>query len=132
MLKIMLKNKNCAYSVFTIRVQVCVNKPLLTLDNLERLFYQGVLNKWQQQNTQHIVLDNDCSIRVYHLLQLFNPILLALNFGNGQQLYVVQLTYGCFLLTWWQECKTGQYCSVFAKIIAVITLYSFGIFFCLS
>ena len=44
MLKLMLKNKNCAQSY-----QICMNTSLLTADNLERLFYQGILIYCKQQ-----------------------------------------------------------------------------------
>ena len=39
MLKIMLKNKNCAQSIITIYIQIYMNKSLLVADNVERLFY---------------------------------------------------------------------------------------------
>ena len=43
MLKIMHKNKNCAYSLFSLSMcKICVNKSLHTAGNLERLFYKGV------------------------------------------------------------------------------------------
>ena len=39
MLKIILKNKNCAWSIITIIIQICIKKSLIIADNLERLFY---------------------------------------------------------------------------------------------
>ena len=39
MLKIMLKNKNCAQSIITICIQIYMNKSLLVADNVERPFY---------------------------------------------------------------------------------------------
>ena len=56
-----------------------MNKSLLIADNLVRLFL-GYVYKWQQ-NALYALLDNDCSIRVYHhLLQFFKifPIMLIL------------------------------------------------------
>ena len=68
-LLIMLKNKNCTWSIITIYVQICMNNSLLTADKLERLFYQGALYKWQQiiynVYNNYVLIDNDCSIRVY-------------------------------------------------------------------
>ena len=39
MFKMMLKIYNCAYSIITISMQICMNKSQLITDNLERLFY---------------------------------------------------------------------------------------------
>ena len=42
MFNIMLKNKNCAWSIITIFIQIYMNKSLLIADNIERLFYYSV------------------------------------------------------------------------------------------
>ena len=60
MLKIMLKNKNCAQSIITICIQICMNKSLFIADHI----LLGCIYKWWQ-NTLYVFLDNDCSIRVY-------------------------------------------------------------------
>ena len=62
MFKIMLKNlRIVAQSIITTYKQICMNKSLLIADNLERLFYQGVFINGRL----YVLLNNDCSIRVY-------------------------------------------------------------------
>ena len=71
---------NCVHvlSLFiTIYIQICMNKSKLIADNLERLLF---IAKWQQ-NTPQVLLDNDCSIRVYQSFVIIfqNYFLLCLN-----------------------------------------------------
>ena len=64
MLKIMHKIKNCASSIITICIQICINKSLLIAEILERLFYWGVFINGSKMHCMFYI-DNDCSIRVY-------------------------------------------------------------------
>ena len=71
MFKIMLKDKNCALSIITIYIQICMNK------------YSGQFRKTVLlgciYNTLYALLDNDCSIRVYQSLLQFFKFLLCLS-----------------------------------------------------
>ena len=74
MLKIVRKNKNCAWSNITICIQVGMNNSLPIADNMERLFYWSV---FINDSKIHCMFSYTMTVQlqyINHLLQFFKNI----------------------------------------------------------